>query len=120
MAKFNLSATSAFTRFFAFFAVLVAACMFTACSDDQGAAKLPTLTNVITEPGDTVDRYIDKDWMMNIIRINKGDTLDIIVEMENPEERDTLHAQAIIWARRRVIRFWSQRKFLPQSMLTTV
>lgn len=102
MAKFNLSATSAFTRFFAFFAVLVTVCMFSSCSDDQGAAKLPTLTNVITEPGDTVevDRYIDKDWTMNIIRINKGDTLDIIVEMENPEEKDTLHAQAVIWAQK--------------------
>lgn len=91
---------SATCALIAFFAVLVAACMFTACSDDQGAAKLPTLTNVITEPGDTVVRYDDKEWTMNIIRINRVDTLDITVEMENPEEKDTLHAQAIIWAQK--------------------
>jgi hypothetical protein len=73
---------------------------FVSCSDDQGAAKLPTLTSVITEPGDTVVRYDDKEWTMNIIRINRVDTLDITVEMENPEEKDTLHAQAIIWAQK--------------------
>lgn len=100
--NFFRGATCAFTRAFACVTTaLVVACMFfVSCSDDQGAAKLPTLTSVITEPGDTVDRYIDKDWTMNIIRVNKGDTLDIIVEMENPEEKDTLHAQAVIWAQK--------------------
>lgn len=80
---------------FALVAVMVVSIFVASCSDTDVKGEVPTLTNVITEPGDTV--VIDKDWTMNVIRINKGDTLDITVEMENPEEKDTIHAQAIIW-----------------------
>lgn len=71
---------------------------FGACTQAEVEGEMPTLTSVDSievVKNDTV--VIDKDWTMNIVRINKGDTLDITVEMENPEEKDTLHAQAVIW-----------------------
>jgi hypothetical protein len=83
--------------------VCVIAVVVASCSDTDVKGEMPTLTNVVTdtvtkEKTDTV--VISPDWSMNIIRVNRGDTLDITVEMEKSDEKDTIHGQAIIWAQK--------------------
>jgi hypothetical protein len=71
---------------------------FGACTQAEVEGEMPTLTSVDSievVKNDTV--VIDKDWKVNVIRVNKGDTLDITVEMENPIEKDTIHGKAYIW-----------------------
>lgn len=68
------------------------------CSDTDVKGELPTLTSVVRDTVEKTDTVvISPDWGMNIIRVNRGDTLDITVEMEKSDEKDTIHAQAIIW-----------------------
>jgi hypothetical protein len=57
---------------------------FVSCSDDQGAAKLPTLTTEITDTvSDTTTVYVDKEWtLVRLDTISRGDSLLITVEME--------------------------------------
>lgn len=114
---------SATCALIAFFAVLVAACMFTACSDDQGAAKLPTLTSVVKDTIEKTDTLVQSDtvildngWKVSIKINNYGDSISVTTKMENPlGEKHELPGYVLFYPKRNNYEIFADKVFLSPS-----